>query len=37
VKIVLHLFLLIEPEYAVVPGRCTSSVRIFGPDNLPHL
>jgi hypothetical protein len=41
VKVVLHLFLLIEPEYAIVSGRCTSSARgaarIFGPDKLPHL
>jgi hypothetical protein len=41
VKIVLHLFILIEPEYAIVPGRCTSSAgraaRIFIPDKLPHL
>jgi hypothetical protein len=35
------LFLLIEPEYAIVPGRCTSSAgratRIFVPDKLAHL
>jgi hypothetical protein len=26
VKVVLHLFLLIEPEYAIVRGRCTAAI-----------
>ncbi len=34
--VVLHLFLLIEPEYAIVRGRCTSAagMRAYGSSNL---
>ena len=28
VKVVRHLVLLIDPEYAIVPGPCTSSAGI---------